>query len=111
MKTKEEIIEHLQEVGYTAHTISKITGWMIGAGLKEPNEIIKYKKGLNEFDLFWSWLNDEDKEDDSELTEDERLIASLLIDVMENADFSDVTMTLRKLRFLTDLFYALEQDE
>lgn len=108
MKTKEEIIEHLQKVGYTAHTISKITGWMIGAGLKEPNEIITYKKGLNEFDLFWAWLNDES---DDELTEEEELVASLLLDVVQNAKSSNVTMTIRKIAFLTDLFNELQKDE
>lgn len=108
MKTKEEIIEHLQKVGYTAHTISKITGWMIGAGLKEPNEIIKYKKGLNEFDSFWAWLNDES---DDELTEEEELVASLLLDVVENSKCTDVTMTIRKIAFLTDLFNELQKDE
>lgn len=117
MKTKEEIIEHLQKVGYTAHTISKITGWMIGAGLKEPNEIITYKKGLNEFDLFWAWLNDESDESDEseesedELTEEEELVASLLLDVVQNAKSSNVTMTIRKIAFLTDLFNELQKDE
>lgn len=111
MKTKEEIIEHLQKVGYTAHTISKITGWMIGAGLKEPNEIITYKKGLNEFDSFWAWLNDESDESDNELTEEEELVASLLLDVVENAKYSNVTMTIRKIAFLTDLFNELQKDE
>lgn len=111
MKTKEEIIEHLQKVGYTEHTISKITGWMIGAGLKEPNEIITYKKGLNEFDLFWAWLNDESDESEDELTEEEELVASLLLDVVENAKYSNVTMTIRKIAFLTDLFNELQKDE
>lgn len=111
MKTKEEIIEHLQKVGYTAHTISKITGWMIGAGLKEPNEIITYKKGLNEFDLFWAWLNDESDESEDELTEEEELVASLLLDVVQNAKCSNVTMTIRKIAFLTDLFNELQKDE
>lgn len=107
MKTKEEIIEHLKTVGYTQHSISKITGWMIGAGLKEPSEIIQYKKGLNDFDYFWAWVNDEL----DEFSEEEELVASLITDVIENANCSDVTMTMRKLSFLTDLLIELQKDE
>ena len=111
MKTKEEIIEHLKKVGYTQYSIGKITGWMIGAGLKEPSEIIKYKKGLNDFDDFWSWVNSEEDDELEDLNEEEELVASLIADVIKNANFRDVTMTMRKLTFLTDLLIELQNDD
>lgn len=61
MKTIDEVKKHLVEVGYDNETIFKITGFLTGAGLKEDNETIIFKKGHNGWDRFKSWYDKEEK--------------------------------------------------
>lgn len=44
MKTKEEIVNHLYNVGYTEQAMHKIVGFLIGSGIKEEDEVITLKK-------------------------------------------------------------------
>lgn len=63
MKTKEQILEHLKEVGYIDGEVNKIMGFLIGKGLKEPSEQITYKRGGKDFNYFLSWFNEKIKTD------------------------------------------------
>ena len=45
MKTKEEIVKHLYNVGYTDQAMHKIVGFLIGSGIKEEDEVMTLKKG------------------------------------------------------------------
>ena len=45
MKTKEQVISYVLKNGHTNEAISKITGFLIGAGLKDNDEKIKFKVG------------------------------------------------------------------
>lgn len=57
MKTKEEVLKHLMEVGYGENASTKIMGFLIGQGLKTPDEEITYKKGEKRFEDFYNWFN------------------------------------------------------
>lgn len=57
MKTKEEVLKHLMEVGYGENASTKIMGFLIGQGLKTPEEEITYKKGKRTFEDFYNWFN------------------------------------------------------
>lgn len=45
MRTKEEILAYLKENGHSSNAITKITGFLIGKGLKGEQEQILYKRG------------------------------------------------------------------
>lgn len=61
MKTKEQVLKHLMEVGYTKKAINRIMGFLIGKDLKTIDEQITYKMGENNFEYFMNWFNSEDK--------------------------------------------------
>lgn len=61
MKTKEQVLEHLMEVGYTKKAINKIMGFLIGKDLKTIDDQITYKKGEESFEYFMNWFNSEEK--------------------------------------------------
>lgn len=61
MKTKEQVLKHLMEVGYTKKAINRIMGFLIGRDLKTMDEVIEYKTGENNFEYFMNWFNSEDK--------------------------------------------------
>lgn len=56
MKTKEQVLQHLMEVGYTKKAINKIMGFLIGKDLKTIDEQITYKIGENNFEYFMNWF-------------------------------------------------------
>ena len=58
MKAKNEILAHLQENGYSNAAITKITGFLIGNGMKEDKEGIRFKRGQCDWDDFYGWLTD-----------------------------------------------------
>lgn len=57
MKTKEQVLKHLMEVGYTKKAINRIMGFLIGKDLKTIDEQITYKKGENDFEDFKLWFD------------------------------------------------------
>ena len=54
MKTKEEILKHLQEVGYSSKQRVKISAYLLGKGIEIDTKDIK--KGDNKFEDFLEWL-------------------------------------------------------
>lgn len=57
MKTKEQVLKHLKEVGYSKRAINKIMGFLIGKDMKAVDEQITYKKGENTFEDFMIWFD------------------------------------------------------
>lgn len=57
MKTKEQVLKHLMEVGYTKKAINRIMGFLIGKDLKTIDEQITYTKGDLPFEDFYKWYN------------------------------------------------------
>lgn len=57
MKTKEQVLQHLMEVGYNDVAANKIMGFLLGQGLKTPDETITYLKGDRPFEDFYKWYN------------------------------------------------------
>jgi hypothetical protein len=55
MKTKEEIINHVHNVGYGKKAMKEICAFMVGAGLKEKAEVIQFKIGEGSFNDFYEW--------------------------------------------------------
>lgn len=62
MKTKEKVLWHLKNVGYTNRAIDKICAYMIAKDLKSIDEKIIIKKGDNDFESFVEWFNQNDVE-------------------------------------------------
>ena len=59
---------HLITNGYKGCEMDKICGFLIGAGLKEPDYIMKIQYGEGTFDEFYAWYNDEPMLEDFEET-------------------------------------------
>lgn len=55
MKTKKDVFAHLQENGYSNSAITKITGFLIGNGMKQDKEVIRYKRGAGSWEDFYNW--------------------------------------------------------
>ena len=66
MKTREEVLKHLLENGYSEEGIGRILGFMVARELKPLDEKVKYKKGDRSFEDFYKWYYDCDvpKNDD-----------------------------------------------
>lgn len=62
MKTKEQVLGHLKQVGYTKRAIDKICAYMIAKELKNLDEKIIIKKGDNDFESFVDWFNQDEVE-------------------------------------------------
>lgn len=58
MKTKDEVIAYIGEHGHSNAAITKITGFLIGVGLKEDKEAFQFKKGNDSWDDFSNWFYD-----------------------------------------------------
>lgn len=107
MKTKEEIVKHLYNVGYTDQAMHKIVGFLIGSGIKEEDEVITLKKGSNDWQSFWSWYNKEDED-----LKSVDFVDSLIDDVMTaSIIIEDDSLLNQKLNFLYELRTELLRDE
>lgn len=62
MKNKNEILKHLETVGYTRISVQKITGFLLGRNIVEKGEIVYFKDGKRIFDDFYGWFNEEEIE-------------------------------------------------
>ena len=60
MRTKDEIVTYLKENGHTQEAMSKITGFLIGANLKDVKEKIVFKRGNDTWDDFFEWYENKD---------------------------------------------------
>lgn len=64
MRTKEEVVKHLAENGYTVKALNRILGFLVGAGVKEFGEELFVKHGANHWEDFYEWWeNNEECED------------------------------------------------
>ena len=106
MKTKEEIVNHLYNVGYTEQAMHKIVGFLIGSGIKEEDEVITLKKGSNDWHSFWEWYNSEDVD-----LKSVDFVDSLIDDVMIAGITTNSCLLKQKLNFLYGLREELLKDE
>lgn len=109
MKTKEQIVKHLEEYGYTPMALCKILGFMIGAGLKAEDEkvVVKTNDLKYNWDDFWFWLNDEKKGNCTSCPLCDML--NELINTMENADDpAEVQKAHERYEFLIESFWLDE---
>lgn len=58
MRTFKEIKVHLTKTAYTEEAITKIMGFLIGAGLKKVDEQIAVVYGASTFDDFIAWIDE-----------------------------------------------------
>lgn len=61
-RSKEDIKKFLLENGFTDSARHYICGFLVGCGIKEVVEVVKFKCGDNDFDYFYRWFNGEDVE-------------------------------------------------
>lgn len=61
MKTKEEVLKHLAETGYTMKAMNRIFGYLLGIGMIENDEDINIKHGEHKWADFLTWMSSVDK--------------------------------------------------
>ena len=110
MKTIEEIREHLTKTAYTEEAVTKIMGFLIGAGLKGDKEQLFVVYGASTFEDFLEWIND----DESDCCCD-CVLCSIINDIsrrLENADdYEEAAYYAEQLAFLLDAFDLIDDEE
>ena len=110
MKTIEEIKVHLTKTAYTDEAITKIMGFLIGAGLKGDEERLCVVYGASTFEDFLDWLNDDDCECGCDC-----VLCSIINDIsqrLENADDDEeAAYYAEQLAFLLDAFDLIDDEE
>lgn len=103
MKTKEQVIAHLKENGYTKKALCKILGFLIGAGIKEENEEFYVKtSGDLKWNDFWAWWTTEEEE----ITEEDILL-SIIEDIADR--YSNAKNEKEKERYETQMGWLIEE--
>ena len=62
MRTKDEVLAYLKETGHSNSAVTKIMGFLIGNGMKTPDEEIVLKRGQNSWEEFYDWFENKPKE-------------------------------------------------
>lgn len=57
MKTKEEVLKHLRQVGYSKKSALKILGFLMAKEYTEIGENIEFTSGERTFEDFVNWFN------------------------------------------------------
>ena len=120
MKTREEVLNHLLENGYTKNAINHILGFMVARELKTLDEKVKYLKGDKSFDDFFRWYNDCDapKDECSEVEYCPKCVLESLIDDIakfieydiEQEEWELLERHLIQMTFLLDLCEEENED-
>lgn len=58
MKTKQQILEHLAQVGYAKTEAPKIAGWLVAKEITKVGEKVVYTDGEKSFGEFLDWYNE-----------------------------------------------------
>lgn len=102
MKTKQEVIDYVLNVGHTTETISKINGFLIGKELKENDEVLMFKRGRNDWESFSNWFNGKSKKSNDELVS---MLFGLVFDAIDKEEDESKEADLRDvLSMLLDIF-------
>lgn len=113
MKTFEEVELHLLTTGYKSSELDKICGYLIGAGVKEPDVELTILIGNGTFEEFYAWYNDESLEDEG-CECPNCVLCGLMRDIaerMENAEtMAQKEYFATQLQFLVDEFCLDEED-
>lgn len=66
MRTKEEVVKHLAENGYTPIARGRICSFLVGADIKDFDEELLIMVGKNHWEDFYEWWKNEvvDNDDD-----------------------------------------------
>lgn len=114
MKTREEILSHLLENGYTKKAIHKIVGFMVGKELKGVDEVIRIKKGELSFNDFIDWYNGTNEEECEECYCPQCVLESLIGDISEilllDMELGKDELVERRGRQLDFLLSLLDED-
>lgn len=114
MKTFKEVEMHLVTNGYKGSEMDKICGFLIGAGLKEPDYAMTIQYGDGTFDEFYAWYNDEPMEDE-DCDDACYVLGSIISDIVEQLENAETeeeqTYYANQLQFLIDEFYINEDSE
>lgn len=113
MRTFEEIKVHLTKTAYTKEAITKIMGFLIGAGLKEVDEQIPVVYGASTFEDFIAWI---DENDDCDCCEEcDCVLCGIINDItdkLENAETEEEQIRYtEQLIFLLVSFDLVDVDE
>lgn len=105
MKTKEEVLKHLSETGYTMKAMNRITGFLIGVSIADYHDV-EVKHGEHKWEEFLDWwYNDCQKAD---------VLGDLLAYLAERWMFADYDEQKRVdtfIEFLIDEFGESDENE
>lgn len=62
VKTIKDVKKHCVDNGYSEKARTQICAFLVGAGLKETQDVLKFKIGAKTFDDFVKWYNTETEE-------------------------------------------------
>lgn len=113
MRTFEEIKVHLTKTAYTKEAITKIMGFLIGAGLKEADEQITVVYGASTFEDFLAWI---DENDDCDCCDEcDCVLCGIINDITDklvNAEAEEEQIRYtEQLIFLLESFDLVDVDE
>jgi hypothetical protein len=77
-RTRKELIKHAKERGYNQEAIWKISGFLIGVGMKDESEFIVWKIGKHTWADFMAWYNGQDVK--------KSVVETLAEDIFKNID-------------------------
>lgn len=104
MKTKEQVISHLEKNGYTKKALCKILGFLIGVGVKEESEEFYVKvSGDLKWSDFWEWWN----KDDDEFLNEEDILLSIIEDIADR--YSKAEDERERERYETQIGWLVDE--
>ena len=62
-KSRKDILQHLENVGYKQSDMERIAAYLIGAGIKTFDDFITIKVGNRTFKDFYKWCTHEEVKD------------------------------------------------
>lgn len=104
MKTKNEVLAYLLENGHNDEAITKITGFLVGAGLKDEKEVVKFKRGNGLFSNFLDWFHDRKPK---RVKGPAYTLFSLVVNAMESVDADKEKEKYLELREAMDYLVGL----
>lgn len=109
MRTFEEVEFHLLTNGYKSSEIDKICGYLIGAGVKEPDYELPILIGVGTFEEFYAWFNDAEDEDDCDASCDcpNCILCGLMRDIAER--MTNAENDTQKEYFANQLQFLVEK--
>ena len=118
MKTKEEVLKHLKQTGYSKKSAFKILGFLIAKEYTEIGENIEFTSGERTFEDFVNWFNSKEVKK-TKLEAYKEIVDFLMSNVKEipsywleylNDDIKDLNMLFSDKKWFDELAQKAAKD-